>query len=76
MSIDLIISYILIGYGLYALVGVIFKVDFFWNGRAFSQMRALVGDQRARLIYLILALICLGFGAFNVIDILSRGIPS
>lgn len=63
-----ILEYILIVYGIYTIIGVTFKPDFYWNGRAFSRMRSAVGDNLARVVYLILALACIGLGALNIID--------
>ena len=61
-----ILDIILIAYGAYTLFGLLFKPDFYWNGKLLTRAREAMGDTLAQVVYLIIAFACLALGFINI----------
>ena len=66
MQLDLL-NIILIIYGLYTLYGVLAKPDFYWQGRRMQRIRGVMGDDKAKTLYLVTGIIMLGVGLFGML---------
>ena len=61
-----LIDYILVILGAYYLYGVVFKPDFFWQRGRIHRTREIMGDKNTARMYLVVALITLGFGLLGM----------
>ncbi|MCA9931649.1 MAG: hypothetical protein KC419_24370 [Anaerolineales bacterium] len=60
-----LLDIIIIGAGVYTLLGVFLKFDFFWNRGRILRTRQIIGDQRTATMYLVVGLILLGVGIWG-----------
>lgn len=62
-----LLEIILIIWGAYYLVGVIFKPAFFWERGRILRTRSIIGDQKTLLLYTILAFVMIAVAIFGII---------
>ncbi|MEM7111349.1 MAG: hypothetical protein AAF614_02885 [Chloroflexota bacterium] len=61
-----IIDGIILLYGLYTLFGILVKPDFYWESKRLQMRRERVGDQTVVRMYLFLAVLMIGLGAYQL----------
>jgi hypothetical protein len=66
MQLDLL-SIVLVIIGLALLYGGLFRPRFFWESEKLRQTRALIGDNRSRLLYVVMGVVMLLVGAWGMI---------
>lgn len=60
-----LIDIVLIAAGIYTLLGVFLKFDFFWNSGRILRTRDVIGDQRTVILYIVVGFMLLGVGIWG-----------
>jgi hypothetical protein len=56
-------------FGLYTVLGMLLRPDFYWNRRRMRQARQLLGDTRTRILYMALGAIALVVGVAGTLGL-------
>ncbi|SHI57945.1 hypothetical protein [Lutispora thermophila] len=56
--------------GLFTTICTLLKPDFYWENRKAVALRKLVGDRIAAIFYLIIGILCIGFGIAILLELL------
>ena len=60
-----ILDVLLLLFGGYFLIGVIFKPSIFWESRRILRTRDIMGDQKTLMMYAVLSIIMIGVGVWG-----------